>query len=450
MACICLITNIGHADTEIYIDQFWLSSESLGIHATGVAPGTTVVVEATTDIATGVWQTVYIYPDNRTPSFLYNHSAIWDGSGMIVVGVVDGTGNNGLSVRRYDDNQATWNTLVTNALPTRFSQSTVWDDSEVIIFGGYGYGYGFANACLNTGMKYCLSNNTLSGISTSSAPFARQNHSAVWDGQTMIVWGGQNTAYGYGYGYLNDGARYSPATDTWYPISSTGAPSPRSRHTAIWDGNKMIIWGGFGWTYGYGYGYGFNTFNDGGMYDPASDSWQLFTAPIDVAPRARHSAVWDGSSMIIWGGQGADGRGRQDGYRLDPNMFVWCPIATNNAPSARWDHSAIFNGSEMMVFGGYGYGFGALGDGGQYSPAHNSWADHSFNSMTFGYGYGFGVGNVPVTNYVESAYTNEHGYGYAYIPEYGYTNGFGFQPVVSWTSPLNVFQKQVYYRLRQQ
>src|SRR5437667_620785 len=32
--------------------------------------------------------------------------------------------------------------------------------------------------------------------------------------------------------------------DTWIPTSLTGAPDARSDHTAVWTGNEMIVWGG--------------------------------------------------------------------------------------------------------------------------------------------------------------------------------------------------------------
>lgn len=40
----------------------------------------------------------------------------------------------------------------------------------------------------------------------------RTDHTAVWTGSEMIIWGGQSN-----YVYLNSGARYNPATDTWIP-----------------------------------------------------------------------------------------------------------------------------------------------------------------------------------------------------------------------------------------
>src|SRR4051812_98842 len=72
-----------------------------------------------------------------------------------------------------------------------------------------------------------------------SAPSARDGHTAVWTGSEMIVWGGVNNG-----SYFNDGGRYNPASNTWTAVSATGAPSPRNMHTAVWTGTDMIVWGG--------------------------------------------------------------------------------------------------------------------------------------------------------------------------------------------------------------
>ncbi len=48
-------------------------------------------------------------------------------------------------------------------------------------------------------------------------PTGRYNHTAVWTGSEMIVWGGSGPS-----GASNTGARYNPSTDTWTTTSTTG------------------------------------------------------------------------------------------------------------------------------------------------------------------------------------------------------------------------------------
>ena len=81
--------------------------------------------------------------------------------------------------------------------------------------------------------------------STTNAPAGRDNHTAVWTGSEMIVWGGQG-----GSGLFNTGGRYNPSTDSWTATSRTNAPAGRSDHTAVWTGNEMIVWGGYDWILG--------------------------------------------------------------------------------------------------------------------------------------------------------------------------------------------------------
>ena len=59
----------------------------------------------------------------------------------------------------------------------------------------------------------------------------------------MIIWGGYSTNVS---GYTNTGGRYNPSTDSWTSTDITLAPSGRQRHTAIWTGSEMIVWGGSG------------------------------------------------------------------------------------------------------------------------------------------------------------------------------------------------------------
>ena len=72
-----------------------------------------------------------------------------------------------------------------------------------------------------------------------NAPDARYQHTAVWTGTEMIVWGGQSYPF-----VLNTGGRYNPSTDSWTATSTTNAPDARYQHTAVWTGTEMIVWGG--------------------------------------------------------------------------------------------------------------------------------------------------------------------------------------------------------------
>src|SRR5262249_17912548 len=114
---------------------------------------------------------------------------------------------------------------------------------------------------------------TWTALPTAGAPSPRFAHSAIWTGNEMIVWGGENIANGTVIGFLSDGKRYNPGTNTWSSLSAAGAPSPRDFHSATWTGTEMIIWGGYN---------GPGVLGDGGRYNPATDTWSplsTFGAP---------------------------------------------------------------------------------------------------------------------------------------------------------------------------
>ena len=97
---------------------------------------------------------------------------------------------------------------------------------------------------LNTGRRYDPGTDSWTAISTASAPDAGELHTAVWAGSTMIVWGGSTCLAPFNCEPSDTGGRYDPNTDNWTATSTTNAPEARSNHTAVWTGSEMIVWGG--------------------------------------------------------------------------------------------------------------------------------------------------------------------------------------------------------------
>src|SRR5262245_5056163 len=163
----------------------------------------------------------------------------------------------------------------------------------------------------------------------------------------MIVWGGRSPRSSSPFEIpVQTGGVYDPVADTWSPTSTTGAPAPRVRHSAVWTGTRMIVWGGTD------FGLNPTSFATGGLYDPQTDSWTPVGSPGAPAARQEHTAVWTGSRMIVWAGR--DGSTYFDtGASYDPAADVWTSITTSNAPSARLRHTAVWTGSRMIVWGGY-------------------------------------------------------------------------------------------------
>src|SRR5262249_16383664 len=128
--------------------------------------------------------------------------------------------------------------------------------------------------------------------------------------------------------------------DTWTATSTTNTPSARTLHTAIWTGSEMIVWGG--------QGTGIINFNTGGRETPSTDSWT--PTRTTNAPEARrfHTAVWTGSEMIVWGGVNQSGDVLGTGRRYNPSTDSWTATSTTSAPDARWFHTAVWTDSAMI------------------------------------------------------------------------------------------------------
>jgi len=237
-----------------------------------------------------------------------------------------------------------------DVVPTaRYDHSAVWTGTEMIIWGGW----------TNTGARYDTAANDWTLVTTTGAPTSRKAHTAVWTGSEMIVWGGDNS------GVFNTGGRYNPATDSWTTTTTTGAPAAREWHTAIWTGSEMIIWGGWPAT------------NTGGRYDPLTDSWIATT--ITGAPTARydHTAIWTGSEMIVWGGDYTN-----SGGRYDPSTDSWTATSMTAVPTGRSSHSAVWTGADMIIWGGNAGGH--YDTGGVYNVATNSWTATSMTGVPLG------------------------------------------------------------------
>jgi hypothetical protein len=192
-------------------------------------------------------------------------------------------------------------------------------------------------------------------LNAAGAPSARYLHSAVWTGQKMIVWGGRGSGTPP---VTASGGAYDPGQDSWSPTASAGAPEARHSHAAVWTGSRMIVWGGYGVS---------GLAAAGALYDPVADTWKPMSTVNQPSPRLSFTAVWTGSRMIVWGGvSGANVLG--SGGIYDPATDAWAPVAASAAPAPRLSHTAVWTGSRMMIWGGSNL-FDWLRDGALLDPA---------------------------------------------------------------------------------
>ncbi len=294
----------------------------------------------------------------NVPSARYYHTAVWTGAEMIIWGGYDGA--NCLSTGgKYNPTTDSWisTSTGTNVPSAREVHTAIWTGTEMIIWGGND-----GSIALDTGGRY----NPITDIwlpTSTSGVVGKEGHSVVWTGLEMIVWGGRS-----GTTYYNTGYRYNPINDSWTATSTgTNVPVKRVNHSAVWTGTEMIVWGGY-------YIQGSTSYIQakGGKYNPSTDSWQTTSTGTNCpVPRVRHTAVWTGSEMIIWGGVVSGSF--NTGGRYNPLTDTWLSTSIGtNVPSARYAHAVVWSGAEMIVWGGYN-GSTYFNTGGRYNPLNDSW-----------------------------------------------------------------------------
>lgn len=184
------------------------------------------------------------------------------------------------------------------------------------------------------------------------APEARERHSAVWTGKKMIIWGGSVAGSP---GKTATGGVFDPKSKAWKPTSMAGAPSPRHLHSAVWTGSKMIVWGGYGVT---------DYEIDGGIYDPEADTWAALPTTGAPSKRTVHAEAWTGNELFVWGGV-VNGAVIGSGGTFDPGANAWSPTPSAGAPSLRHAHTAVWAEDRVIVWGGSNL-FDWLNDGAMF------------------------------------------------------------------------------------
>ena len=243
---------------------------------------------------------------------------------------------------RYNPTRDQWTSIETNGAPVaRAGHTAVWTGNEMMVWGGTTNPSPFAQASfhVNSGARYDPQLNAWTSMASGGAPTARIQHSAVWTGDEMIVWGGFGVATTNALTqpkYLNTGARYFPNLNAWIATTTNGTPQSIPDQTAVWTGKELIVWG---------------SALSRARYNPSNDSWtsiQSFGAPIGGP---QHIAVWTGSEMIVWGGSTAT-KPESTGGRYSPDTDTWRRITIDGMPTPRAGHAAVWAGNGMLIFGG--------------------------------------------------------------------------------------------------
>ena len=169
-------------------------------------------------------------------------------------------------------------------------------------------------------------------LSTSNAPSSREEPTVVWTGDKMIVWGG----YRYNNGtdtYLNTGGVYDSTMDSWSPISTNNAPSSRRDHTAVWAGDKMIVF----------------VRSNSSIYDPNTDSWtRVSPLRIPQIEGYKSVAVQMETNVFLCVPSGAS----NNAGLYNPDSDTWAESSTS--PVQGYELSGFWTGNEVLILGSSG------------------------------------------------------------------------------------------------
>ena len=314
-----------------------------GVDASGVNLSTGALYDASKD----TWELTPITAD--TPSGRVLASAAWTGSHFLVWG---GRTNSGASEYKtgalYDPTSHVW-TAIADGPTARSGAVTLSYSAQVVTWGGWtrtgdvldkaaryavagdvwtnvsndllgkrehvGWaavgtqlyvvaGRNDNGSLLSTAAVYDMGPNAWSA--QPSLPEARYGVFAAHDGTRLWVWGGRDAQQAAGSGWLL-------GATAWLPTTSQGEPSPR------WAPHRQS-----GWTCTLGDGRialvgGHDSSEtprlDGGLYSPATDSW-------DPIPDASEAHEWGigvcvNGELLLWGGS-TDGTLTTTGERWAP------------------------------------------------------------------------------------------------------------------------------------
>ncbi len=344
----------------------WTGSRMLvfgGLYRGGLEwPGRPAVGGGLYDPVTDRWSAI---SNVNAPAAREGVMAAWSGTELIYWGGAIHFVNRNDGAR-YNPETDTWTPMSTVGAPSaRSNGSAVWSGTSFLVWGGHEDGQ-----TTSSGARYDPATDTWSPISDVGAPTPREYHAAVWTGQLMLIWGGEIRVPNES-DLARFGGRYDPSTDTWTPMADDTRLPMLQNTPAIWTGTEMIVWSGGDNYYPSGFG---------ARYNPRTDAWAIVDSLTAPSTRLGHSAVWTGSAMIVWGGasDSVDGDLYDDGGRYDPNSDTWTPTWRGGNPSPRGAHSAVWTGSEMIVWGGYGQHLAERADtvlntGGRYDPALDRW-----------------------------------------------------------------------------
>lgn len=241
-----------------------------------------------------------------------------------------------------------WAEIPTDGAPdSHVHGAAVWTGTEYLVWGGE------VGDSTVPGGRYNPSTGKWSRMSIASQPSPRSYFAYAWTGSEFLVWGGwSNPGYGQEPTFFGDGGAYDPVTDSWRPVSTFGAPTPRAYPITVWAGHTWLVWGGIGGPAGQ-----FETYYpNGASYDPTRDSWRLMQPSGAPNNPALGGAVWLDPQALFWGSSGSESTGSQAitpglGGEYNPDSDSWSRIPSTNGPDMHSWPALLWTGRYVLALG---------------------------------------------------------------------------------------------------
>jgi hypothetical protein len=271
-------------------------------------------VAAAYDPRTKQWRK--LSPPAQTSAFMHL-SSVWTGKEMLVWG--QGTR------LAYNPATDTWRRLPASRLLSIHDGfgAVVWTGKEMLGWGG-----GCCGDAFSDGVAYNPSTNTWRALPKALLK-GDQHPVGVWTGKRYLVFAG------------SEAAAYDPARNAWRRIAS----APARAQAAVRGGSRVYV-----------------TTNSRNVfaYDPAKDRWEK----LPPLPRGRVGtvAVWDGARLLVWGG--ARGGASLVAGAKEWTVFGHGPLPAKLEPTAVWTGTSliVWGGAPTKTWGHYGEA------GGVYTP----------------------------------------------------------------------------------
>lgn len=313
----------------------------------GVKDGVYLNTGAFYDPVNDLWESISTV---GAPSPRIGHALVWNGTELVVWGGFTYNGSYAYlgDGAKYNSITKTWTPLNSAGAPSARGNVTSGYNSgtnEMIVWGG------FNGPTLNEGYRYNFTTDTWTPVSLVNSPGIRINYAHATANGYFLVWGGYSFASS---GQVNTGALYNFSTDTWTPTSLVSAPAARENADAVWNGTQMIVWGGTagavnqsggarlnpvtntwatmvagpiadnGATIAYAgsfmliYGIG-----GGALYNNTANTWSSLMGNYPAA--GRNGAVVQSANnvLVVWGGEQYGAVGDFPQYYNDGRRYFW-------------------------------------------------------------------------------------------------------------------------------